>query len=363
MVWPGADWKLLVVIACEMSSAVTPRAVIFGCTGLDLTDDERAFFRDADPLGFILFARNVDQPERTRRLVEELRSSVARAEAPVLIDQEGGRVARLRPPHWRKAPPARLLGELYARDPEHGLEATLLNSRLLAADVASVGGDVDCLPVLDIAFPETHAVIGDRAYADRPEAVAALGRAAAEGLLAEGVMPVMKHMPGQGRAMVDSHHSLPRVTAKREVLERTDFLPFKLLSDLPWGMTGHILFEAIDPSAAMTVSARGVKEVIRGHIGFDGLLLSDDLSMQALGGSLGERAARSLAAGCDIAVHCNGRMDEMLDIVARTGSMTEAAGRRFDAGRAILARHRAPAGQPGLADAAQRFATLLPEWG
>ena len=340
-----------------------PRAVIFGCTGPDLTADERAFFRDADPLGFILFARNVDTPERTCRLVEELRSSVARAEAPVLIDQEGGRVARLRPPHWRKAPPARLLGELYARDPERGLEATLLNSRLLAADVASVGGDVDCLPVLDIAFPETHAAIGDRAYADRPEPVAALGRAAAEGLLAEGVMPVIKHMPGHGRATVDSHASLPRVSASRDLLERTDFLPFKLLSDLPWAMTGHLLFEAVDPEAAITVSARGVKEVIRDHIGFDGLLLSDDLSMQALGGTLGERASRALAAGCDVALHCNGKIAEMTDIAGRTGPMTEPAGRRFDAGRSFRARHRAPVGKAGLADAAKRLAALLPEWG
>ena len=340
-----------------------PRAVIFGCAGPDLTPDERAFFRDADPLGFILFARNVDTPERTYRLVEALRSSVARAEAPVLIDQEGGRVARLRPPHWRKAPPARLLGELYARDPERGLEATLLNSRLLAADVASVGGDVDCLPVLDIAFPETHAAIGDRAYADRPEPVAALGRAAAEGLLAEGVMPVIKHMPGHGRATVDSHASLPRVSAPRDLLERTDFLPFKLLSDLPWAMTGHLLFEAVDSEAAITVSARGVKEVIRDHIGFDGLLLSDDLSMQALGGTLGERANRALAAGCDVALHCNGKMAEMTDIAGCTGPLTEPAGRRFDAGRSFLARHRAPAGKAGLADAARRLAALLPEWG
>src|SRR6478736_5787856 len=203
-----------------------PRAVIFGCTGPDLTADERAFFRDAEPL--------------------------------VLIDQEGGRVARLRQPHWRKAPPARLLGELYARDPERGLEATRLNSQLLAADVASIGCDVDCLPVLDIAFPETHAVIGDRAYADRPEPVAALGRAAAEGLLAEGVMPVIKHIPGHGRATVDSHEKLPTVTASRDLLERTDFVPFKLLADLPWAMTGHLLFEAIDPVACITVSARGV---------------------------------------------------------------------------------------------------------
>jgi len=340
-----------------------PRAVIFGCAGPDLSADERAFFRDADPLGFILFARNVDTPERTRRLVEDLRSSVARAEAPVLIDQEGGRVARLRPPHWRKAPPARLLGELYVRDAERGLEATALNSRLLAADVASVGCDVDCLPVLDIGFPETHAAIGDRAYADRPETVAALGRAAAEGLLAEGVMPVIKHMPGHGRATVDSHQALPKVAAPRDVLERTDFLPFRLLADLPWGMTGHLLFEAVDPHAAMTVSARGVKEIIRGHIGFEGLLLTDDLSMQALGGTLGERAERALAAGCDVALHCNGRRDEMTDIAGRTGPMTEAAGRRFEAGRAFLARHRAPAGKAGLADAARRLATLLPEWG
>src|SRR5258707_8830727 len=308
-----------------------PRAAIFGCTGPDLTADERAFFREADPLGFILFARNVDTPERTCRLVDELRSSVARAEAPVLIDQEGGRVARLRPPHWRKAPPARLLGELYARHPEQGLEATRLNSRLLAADVASIGGDVDCLPVLDIALPETHAVIGDRAYASQPEPVAALGRAAAEGLMAEGVMPVIKHIPGHGRATVDSHDRLPTVTASREVLERTDFLPFKLLSDLPWAMTGHLLFEAIDPKAAITVSAEGVTDVIRGHIGFDGLLLSDDLSMQALGGSLGERAARALAAGCDIALHCNGRMTAMVAVAVDTNPRTVTAERRGDA--------------------------------
>ncbi len=340
-----------------------PRAVIFGCAGPELSAEERAFFRDADPLGFILFARNVDTPERTRRLVDELRSSVARADAPVLIDQEGGRVARLRPPHWRKAPPARVLGELYARNAELGLEATKLNSRLLAADVASIGCDVDCVPVLDIAFPETHAVIGDRAYADRPEPVAALGRAAAEGLLAEGVMPVIKHIPGHGRATVDSHEALPRVSAARAELERTDFVPFKLLSDLPWAMTGHLLFETIDARDCITVSAGAVQDVIRGHIGFDGLLLSDDLSMQALGGALGERAARALAAGCDIALHCNGRMGEMVEIAGRTSGMTEAAGRRFEAGRAFLARHRDPAGKKGLAEAAKRLTELLPEWG
>jgi len=337
--------------------------VILGCAGPDLTDEERAFFRDADPLGFILLARNIDTPERARRLVDDLRSSVARADAPVSIDQEGGRVARLRPPHWRKAPPARLLGQLYASNAEQGLEATRLNSRLLASDVASIGCDVDCLPVLDIAFPETHAVIGDRAYADRPEPVAALGRAAADGLLAEGVMPVIKHIPGHGRSTVDSHEKLPTVSAPLDVLERTDFLPFKLLADLPWAMTGHLLFEAIDSTNCITVSARGVREVIRGHIGFDGLLLSDDLSMQALGGSLGDRAAQAIQAGCDVALHCNGKMSEMLEIVARTGPMTEAAGRRFDAGRGFLARHRDPAGRAGLAEASRRLKALLPEWG
>ncbi len=340
-----------------------PRALILGCAGTELSAEERAFFRDADPLGFILFARNVGTIEGTRRLVDDLRSCVARADAPVLIDQEGGRVARLRPPNWRKAPPARLLGELYARDPDAGLEATRLNSRLLAADVASIGCDVDCLPVLDIAFPETHAVIGDRAYADRPEPVAALGRAAAEGLLAEGVMPVIKHIPGHGRATVDSHEALPRVTASRAELERTDFVPFKLLSDLPWAMTGHLLFEAIDAKDCITVSAGSVQDVIRTHIGFDGLLLSDDLSMQALGGSLGERAARALAAGCDIALHCNGKMPEMVEIAGRAGAMTVAAGRRFQEGRGFLSRHRNPAGPRGLADASRRMAELLPEWG
>ncbi|UYN93920.1 MAG: beta-N-acetylhexosaminidase [Enhydrobacter sp.] len=340
-----------------------PRAVIFGCSGPDLTADERAFFRDADPLGFILFARNIDTPERARRLTDDLRSSVGRFDAPILIDQEGGRVARLKPPHWRKAPPARVLGELYRRDPERGLEATRLNSRLLAADVASIGCDVDCLPVLDIAFPETHAVIGDRAYASAPEPVAALGRAAAEGLLGEGVMPVIKHIPGHGRATVDSHHHLPRVSASRAELERHDFLPFRLLADLPWAMTGHLLFDAVDPERAITVSAGGVKDVIRRHIGFDGLLLSDDLSMQALGGTLGDRAEQALAAGCDIALHCNGRMDEMREIAARTGPMSAAAQRRFDAGRSHLERHRRPLGKAGLAEAARRLAALLPAWG
>jgi beta-N-acetylhexosaminidase len=336
------------------------KAVIFGCAGTTLTADERAFFRDADPLGFILFARNIETPEQTRRLTDEMRSCVARAEAPVLIDQEGGRVARLKPPHWRKAPPGRVLGELYARDREAGLEAARLNSRLLALDVASVGCDVDCLPVLDIALPGAHSVIGDRAYAEQPEAVAAIGRAAAEGLMAEGVMPVIKHIPGHGRAMVDSHHAAPTVTEPRDTLERTDFLPFKLLSDLPWAMTAHVVYQAVDPDAVLTVSARGVKEVVRGHIGFDGLLLSDDLSMEALGGRLGERAAKVLAAGCDIALHCNGERPEMVEVAANAGPMTREALRRFQDGRRVVARHRSP---QAARETRKRLTELLPEWG
>jgi len=336
------------------------KAVIFGCAGTTLTADERAFFREADPLGFILFARNIETPEQTRRLTDEMRSCVARAEAPVLIDQEGGRVARLKPPHWRKAPPGRVLGELYARDREAGLEAARLNSRLLALDVASVGCDVDCLPVLDIALPGAHSVIGDRAYAEQPEAVAAIGRAAAEGLMAEGVMPVIKHIPGHGRAMVDSHHAAPTVTEPRDTLERTDFLPFKLLSDLPWAMTAHVVYQAIDPDAVLTVSARGVKEVVRGHIGFDGLLLSDDLSMEALGGRLGERAAKVLAAGCDIALHCNGEWPEMVEVAANAGAMTRDALRRFQDGRRVVARHSSP---QAARETRKRLTELLPEWG
>ena len=339
------------------------RSVIFGCAGLELTPDERAFFRDVDPLGFILFARNIDSPEQARRLSDELRSCTARAETPILIDQEGGRVARLKPPHWRKAPPGRVFGELYARDPDAGLEAAKLNSTLLAADVLSVGCTVDCLPVLDVSFPDTHSVIGDRSYAESPEAVAAIGRAAAEGLARQGVMPVTKHVPGHGRATVDSHELLPRVKVSREELERADFLPFKLLADLPWSMTAHVLYEAVDRNAALTISARGVREVVREHIGFDGLLLSDDLSMQALGGSLGERAARALAAGCDVALHCNGEMAEMKQIAATIVPLGAQGTRRLAASEAWLARHRAPLSRQELANTSRRLAELLPEWG
>jgi beta-N-acetylhexosaminidase len=334
----------------------TPKAAIFGCAGPDLSAEERAFFRDADPLGFILFARNVDTPERTRRLVDELRSSVARADAPGLIDQEGGRVARLRPPHWRKAPPARLLGDLYARNPEQGLEATKLNSRLLAADVASIGCDVDCVPVLDIAFPETHAVIGDRAYADRPEPVAALGRAAAEGLLAEGVMPVIKHIPGHGRARADSHLELPVVEAAFEDLDARDFAPFRVLSDMPMAMTAHVIYAAVDAKRPATTSRRAFRQVIRGAIGYDGLVMSDDLSMKALAGDFRERARGALAAGCDVVLHCNGDMAEMKGVADGCGALKGHAKRRAKAALGRIARAPEPI---ELEAARARFAAAL----
>jgi beta-N-acetylhexosaminidase len=203
-------------------------------------------------------------------------------------------------------------------------------------------------------------VIGDRAYAEQPQAIAAIGRAIAEGLMAEGVMPVMKHIPGHGRAMVDSHHAAPVVTQSRAALERSDFLPFKLLADLPWAMTAHVIYQAVDPDAVLTVSARGVQEVVRGHIGFDGLLLSDDLSMQALGGSLGERAAKVLAAGCDIALHCNGEWPEMLEVAGHAGAMTERAVRRFEDSRRTVSRHRSA---QGARETRKRLTELLPEWG
>jgi beta-N-acetylhexosaminidase len=309
-----------------------PAAVIFGCAGPRLSDDERAFFRDADPLGFILFARNVATPEQVRALTGDLRDCVGRADAPVLIDQEGGRVARLKPPYWRVAPPAALFGELYARDPEAAVEATRLNARLIAADLAPLGIDVDCAPVLDVTVKGAHGVIGDRAFGGVPAVVAALGRAQAEGLLAGGVIPVMKHVPGHGRARADSHFELPIVEASRAELEACDFAPFRALADLPWAMTAHVLYRALSGNQPATTSESVVREVIRGHIGFDGLLITDDLSMQALDGTHTERTQAGLAAGCDVALHCNGDRDQMRKIAGVVPALTPRAWARVDRG-------------------------------
>lgn len=311
-----------------------PRAVIFGCAGPALTPSEAAFFRETDPLGFILFARNCADPNQIRALVAAMREAVEREDAPVLIDQEGGRVMRLRPPHWPDRPAAARFATLAARDRKAAAQAAKLNARLIAEDLRALGITVDCAPVLDVLRPETHGVIGDRAYGRDPEQVAVLGRAVAEGLLEGGVLPVIKHIPGHGRARADSHLELPTVEASRAELEGEDFAPFRDLADMPWAMTAHVLYTALDAKRPATTSPEIVARVIRGWIGFDGVLLSDDLSMKALGGSFAERTRASLAAGCDVALHCNGDAKEMEQIAGACGPLTEAALRRIAAGEA-----------------------------
>jgi beta-N-acetylhexosaminidase len=308
-------------------------ACILGCSGPTLTAEEAAFFRHVQPWGFILFGRNVESPDQVRRLTEALRETVGRADAPVLIDQEGGRVARLKPPHWRAYPPGRAYGELAA-----GAEIAWLGGRLLAHDLAALGINVDCLPVLDVPDPAGHEIIGDRAYAGAPDEVAALGRAAAEGLLAGGVLPVIKHMPGHGRAKADSHLELPVVTASWDDLAR-DFAPFRALADMPMGMTAHVIYAAIDPDQPATTSQTIIRDVIRGAIDFEGLVMTDDLSMKALGGGFRERAGAALTAGCDVVLHCNGDMGEMQAVVEGTGALQGRAAERADA---ALSRLRAP---------------------
>ncbi len=323
-------------------------AAILGCAGPVLSAEERQFFRDADPLGFILFQRNCESPEQVRQLIHDVRAAVGRAHAPVLIDQEGGRVARLKPPHWRAAPAAGRFGALAAADRSAALEAARLNATLMGHELAELGITVDCAPVLDLQHPGAHAgVVGDRALGTEPELVAELGRAVCEGLLAAGVTPVIKHMPGHGRALVDSHHDLPRVDAPLAELRRTDFVPFLRLAEMPWGMTCHVVYATIDPEHPATASAKVIADIIRGELGFDGLLLTDDLSMKALQGSLSERAARSLAAGCDVALHCNGKLAEMREVAEAAGPLSPAAQRRLarTAGRPAAAALDLRAGQ------------------
>ena len=304
----------------------TPAAVIFGCEGLRLTDWERGFFREVQPHGFIVFARNVDAPEQVRSLTAEMRESVGR-NAPVLVDQEGGRVRRLRPPHWSDVPSA-------ARLAEAGEEAIRAAAALTATELLDVGIDVNCAPCLDLLHPEGHAAIGDRAFGAVAETVAADGRAYWETLLAAGVMPVIKHMPGHGRARVDSHESLPRIETDLETLDRSDFAPFAANRDAPWGMTGHLVFPACDPNQPVTLSPTAIAEIIRGRLGFDGVLVSDDLSMGALGGSMQERTRMALAAGCDVALHCNGKRDEMIAVAEGGRPLDGAAQRRLTAAEA-----------------------------
>ena len=305
-----------------------PRAVIFGCEGTALTEDEQAFFAEADPFGFILFARNCSDPDQLKALVAALRQSVQRRDAPVLIDQEGGRVARLQAPHWRHPPPQGLFAALAETSLDDACRAAFLNARLIGRELAAAGITVDCLPVLDLPQPDAHEIIGDRALGRDPETIARLGQAICEGLLAEAVLPVIKHIPGHGRARSDSHKALPVVETPLETLRETDFVPFRRLASqslAPWAMTAHVVFTAIDPERPATISPDIVGPVIRDEIGFRGLLLSDDIGMEALSGDFAQRAAASLAAGCDIALHCSGKLEEMKSVMPGVSPMTQDA--------------------------------------
>ncbi|MGL5165290.1 MAG: beta-N-acetylhexosaminidase [Afipia sp.] len=312
------------------------RAFITGVSGTALTDDERAFLRDRQPWGFILFKRNVETPDQVIRLVQDLRSAVGRPDAPVLIDQEGGRVQRLQPPQWPAYPRGAVFSALYDIDRAEGLEAARLTARLIAADLADLGITVDCLPLADVPVPGADAVIGDRAYGTAPDKVAAIARAVADGLEQGGVLPVLKHIPGHGRATADSHFRLPTVDVPLEELTGTDFAAFKPLADLPMAMTAHVVFSGLDPAQPATTSATIISQVIRGTIGFQGLLMSDDVSMNALQGSIVERTRASLAAGCDVVLHCNGKLDEMTQVAGETPLLAGEALARAD--RALASR-------------------------
>lgn len=313
---------------------MAPRAFICGCSSTVLTADEEAFIRDASPWGLILFKRNVQDREQMRALTGRFREIVGRTDAAVLIDQEGGRVQRMAANHWQAYPSAARLAAVSA-DPVEQVKVVRLAARLIAHDLAEVGVNVDCLPVLDLPVAGSHAIIGDRAYGEDAETVARLGRAAAEGLMSGGVLPVFKHVPGHGRARSDSHLELPTVDTPREELERSDFAPFRANADLPVAMTAHVVFKAIDPDRPATLSPVVVKEIIRDFIGFDGLLMSDDLSMKALSGSFRDRAKALFAAGVDLALHCNGDLAEAREIAAETPQL---AGRAFERAEKALAR-------------------------
>ena len=331
------------------------RAFIAGMAGTILTDSERAFFRDAEPWGLIVFKRNIHTPDQLRRLTGDFRAVVGRADAPVLVDQEGGRVQRLGPPHWPAYPAGADYGRLYDRDAQAGLAAARLGARLIAADLAAVGIDVDCWPLADVPVAGADAVIGDRAYGTSPDKVAAIAGAIAEGLREGGVLPVVKHIPGHGRALADSHHALPVVTADRAALEATDFRAFRPLAGLPLAMTAHVVYTAIDPVTPATTSVTMVREVIRGLIGFDGVLMTDDISMQALTGTIAARSRASIDAGCDIVLHCNGRLDEMRAVAAAVPPLAGAAERRAAAALAW----RRGASEIDVAAARSRFAAMM----
>ncbi len=329
------------------------RAAIVGIAGPALDPAEAALLRRHRPAGVILFARNVRDPGQLGALAASLRE-VLPPHGVLAIDQEGGRVARLRPPHWRAHPSAARLGAAFARDEDAGLRAAWLSGALVGLDCASAGLDVACAPVLDLRLPGAHEVVGDRAYSDDPGAVARMGRAVADGLLAAGVQPVAKHAPGHGRATVDSHLGLPRVGADQDLAD--DLRPFAACAGLPWMMTAHLLYEGLDPDWPATLSAIVIRQAIRGRIGFGGVLVSDDLAMNALSGTPGERAARAVAAGCDIAMHCSGALSDTADVLESSPDTSDAALARLAAARGMaVAARRALDGD---ALAAERDALL-----
>ena len=309
---------------------------IFGCAGLELSVEECDFFRQVRPWGFILFGRNISDPYQVKRLVAALREIVGDPRAPLLIDQEGGRVARLKPPHWKERPAALRFAQLHEVDSEIAREAAYLNARLVAHDLLELGLNVDCLPVLDVPVEGADAIIGDRSYGTDPSVIVDLGRAVIAGMIDGGVLPVMKHIPGHGRATADSHLALPTVMASPAELSATDFVPFRSLNTCPMAMTAHVLYEALDAQRPATLSPKIIRDVIRGEIGFDGLLMSDDLSMNALSGSLDYRAKASLMAGCDVVLHCNGKIEEMREIATELKPLEDIHLKRADAALAHL---------------------------
>jgi beta-N-acetylhexosaminidase len=312
------------------------RAFITGVSGPELNAAEREFIRAQRPWGFILFKRNIETPAQVTHLTSELRKEVGRPDAPVLIDQEGGRVQRLGPPNWPIYPAGAVFGRLYDLDPASGLAAARLSARLIAADLGDVGVSVDCLPLADVPVAGADAVIGARAYGTEPGKVAAIARSVTQGLEEGGVLPVLKHIPGHGRATADTHFRLPVVDTSREELEGSDFAAFRALADLPMAMTAHVVFSALDPAQPATTSATIIHQVIRGLIGFQGLLMSDDVSMNALAGSISQRTRALLAAGCDMVLHCNGKLDEMRDVARETPELSGKARERAE--RALLSR-------------------------
>lgn len=330
------------------------KALIVDVEGAELTKEECAFFKKHNPLGYILFGRSCKTPEQLKALTDSLREISGRADVPILIDQEGGRVARLRPPHWRATVPAHRYAKLVGSGMKAAQNAVYLNNRLIAMELQAHGINVDCTPVLDLFVPGMSDVIGDRAFGQEPEQIIMLAREVCRGMMDSGVMPIIKHIPGHGRTKVDSHLELPVVDASLDILRTTDFVPFKELAHIPWAMTAHVIYTAIDEKLPATHSEK-VVELIRGEIGFDGLLITDDLSMKALSGSYAERAQQSIKAGCDVVLHCNGTMAEKTEVAENTPTMSTRATERFTKGFKAL-----PAAKPlGKAETETALAAML----